>query len=109
VEINAFCHEFIVLLISTWNDCCFNNFNLERLQVLTKLMVSNSQTSFQQCALVDRELLQRLAFDARHDTGNEPARQAHLNDRDQRAVGLEGGGGWLFAWRLRRWTPANGE
>src|SRR4029077_18791081 len=27
----------------------------------------------QQCALVDRELLQRLALDARHDAGNEPA------------------------------------
>ena len=72
-------------------------------------LVSPSMQQFQQCGLIDRELLQRLAFDARHDTGNEPARQAHLNDRDQRAVGLEGGGGWLFAWRLRRWTPANGE
>src|SRR6516225_323784 len=28
----------------------------------------------QQCALVDRELFQRLALGARHDTGNEPAR-----------------------------------
>src|ERR1017187_1172229 len=27
----------------------------------------------QQCALIDRELLQRLALDARHDAGNEPA------------------------------------
>src|ERR1019366_9893681 len=47
----------------------------------------------QQCALVDRELFQRLALDARHDTGNEPARQAHLNDRNQRAVRFEGGEG----------------
>jgi hypothetical protein len=36
----------------------------------------------QQCALIDRELLQRLALDAGHDTGNEPAGQAHLDDRD---------------------------
>ena len=54
---------------------------------------SPSMQQLQQCALVDRELLQRLALDARHDTGNEPARQAHLNDRNQRAVRLEGGRG----------------
>jgi hypothetical protein len=35
-----------------------------------------------QCALVDRELLQRLALDARHDAGNQPARQAHFQDTD---------------------------
>src|SRR4029077_4095988 len=40
----------------------------------------------QQCALVDRELLQRLALDARHDAGNEPARQAHFDHRDQCTV-----------------------
>src|SRR4029077_3897642 len=40
--------------------------------------------------LVDRELLQRLALDAGHDAGNEPARQAHLDDGDQRAVRFEG-------------------
>ena len=47
----------------------------------------------QQCALVNSELFQRLALDARHDTGNEPARQAHLNDSDQRAVRFKGGEG----------------
>src|SRR5450759_887692 len=52
-----------------------------------------SMQQLQQCALVDRELLQRLALDARHDAGNEPARQAHLYDRDQRAVRFEGGEG----------------
>src|SRR5258708_29496392 len=36
---------------------------------------------------------QGLALDARYDTSNEPARQAHLNDRNQRAVRLEGGEG----------------
>src|ERR1700749_316857 len=55
--------------------------------------LSPSMQQLQQCALVDRELIQRLALDARHDTGNEPARQTHLNDRNQRAVGLEGGEG----------------
>src|SRR5258705_6000167 len=39
--------------------------------------LSPSMQQLQQCALVDRELFQRLALDARHDTGNEPARQAH--------------------------------
>ena len=47
----------------------------------------------QQCALVDRELLQRLALDARHDAGNEPARLAHLDHGDQRAVRFERGRG----------------
>src|SRR5271168_3906784 len=49
-----------------------------------------SMQQLQQCALIDRELLQRLALDARHDTGNEPTRQAHLNDRNQRAGRFEG-------------------
>ena len=40
----------------------------------------------QQCALVDRELLQRLALDARHNAGNKPTREAHLDHGDQRAV-----------------------
>jgi hypothetical protein len=44
--------------------------------------------NLQQCALVDRELLQRLALDARHDAGNEPARLAHFDYRDQRAVSI---------------------
>jgi hypothetical protein len=40
-------------------------------------------------ALVDPELFQRLAFDARHDTGNEPARKAHLDDGDQCCILFE--------------------
>src|SRR5262249_49395242 len=43
----------------------------------------------QQGALVDLELLQRLALDTGHNAGNEPARQAHLNHCDQRAARLE--------------------
>lgn len=44
----------------------------------------------QQCALVDPELLQWLALDTRHDAGDEPAREAQLDDADQRAVRFEG-------------------
>src|SRR5208283_2894177 len=70
-----------------------------------------SMQQLQQCALVDRELLQRLALDARHDAGNEPARQAHLYDRDQRAVRFEGGEGsaqvvQLLHGALHRFTSA---
>jgi hypothetical protein len=50
-----------------------------------------SMQQLQQCALVDREFFQRLALDARYNTGNEPARQAHLNDRNQRAARFEDG------------------
>src|SRR4029077_17231374 len=55
--------------------------------------LSPSMQQLQQCALVDHELFQRLALNARHDTGNEPALQAHLNDCNQRAVRFEGGEG----------------
>src|SRR6478609_2061178 len=55
--------------------------------------LSPSMQQLQQCALVDRELLQRLALDARHDTGNEPARQAQFDNGDQRAVRIEGARG----------------
>ena len=45
--------------------------------------LSPSMQQLQQCARVDHKLFQRLTLDARYDTGNEPARQAHLNDRNQ--------------------------
>src|SRR4249920_3116978 len=45
----------------------------------------------QQGVLVGLQLLQRLALDARHETCNEPARCAHLDYRDQRAIEIEGG------------------
>src|SRR6266852_3139051 len=47
----------------------------------------------QQGALVCLELLQWLALDARHNPRNEPARQAHLDHGDQRAIQFEGRGG----------------
>src|SRR6267142_2731606 len=76
--------------------------------------LSPSMQQLQQCALVDRELFQRLALDARHDTGNEPARQSHLNDRNQRAVRFEGGEGsaqvvQLLHGALHRFTSATME
>src|SRR5205085_11618661 len=37
------------------------------------------------------QLLQRRATDARHDSGDKPALQAHLDHRDQRAILVEGG------------------
>src|SRR4029077_13377515 len=55
--------------------------------------LSPSMQQLQQYTLVDRDLLQRLALDAGHDAGNEPARQAHLDDGDQRACPVRGGGG----------------
>src|SRR5947209_206367 len=65
----------------------------------------------QQYALVDRKLLQRLAFDARHDAGNEPARQTHFDHRDQCAVLFQDDTGlaqvaWLLHWGLHRFTSA---
>ena len=45
----------------------------------------------QQGVLVGLQLLQRLALDARHETCNEPARCAHLDYRDQRAIEIKGG------------------
>src|SRR5207244_13505956 len=71
-------------------------------------------SSFSKCALVDSELFQRLALDARHDTGNEPARQAHLNDCDQRTVRFKGGEGsaqvvQLLHGALHRFTSATME
>src|SRR5215470_184236 len=43
--------------------------------------------------LVNRELLQRLALDARYNAGGEPARQAQFNNGDQRVVRIEGARG----------------
>jgi hypothetical protein len=54
---------------------------------------SPSMQQLQQCALVDRELLQRLALDARHDAGDQLARQAQFDNGDQRAVRIEGARG----------------
>ncbi|MDI2078423.1 hypothetical protein, partial [Bradyrhizobium sp. Mp27] len=51
--------------------------------------ISPSMQQFQQCALIDRELLQWLALDTRHNAGDEPARQAQFDNGDQRAVRIE--------------------
>jgi len=47
----------------------------------------------QQRAFVDRQLLQGMTLEPRHDSGDEPTRLAHLDDRDQRGV--------LIEWRER--------
>jgi hypothetical protein len=52
--------------------------------------LSPSMQQLQQCALVDRELLQWLALEARHDAGDEPARQAQFDNGDQRPSGSRG-------------------
>jgi len=44
----------------------------------------------QQGVLVDLKLLRRLALDTRHNPRNEPARRAHLDHSDQRAIRFEG-------------------
>ena len=43
----------------------------------------------QQSIRVGRELLQRLAFDSGHDTGDQPTRLAHLDHGDQCCILLE--------------------
>src|SRR5215475_12893157 len=65
----------------------------------------------QQCALVDRELLQRLALHARHDAGNQPARQTHFDHRDQCVVLFQNDTGLVqvdrrLHWGLHRFTSA---
>ena len=41
--------------------------------------------------LIGLKFLQRLALDAGHDAGNEPARQAHLDHGYQRAILVQNG------------------
>ena len=43
----------------------------------------------EQCVLVDREFLQRLALDTRNNATDKPARLAHLDHRDQRRVHIQ--------------------
>src|SRR6266404_6282792 len=74
--------------------------------------LSPSMQQLQQCTLVDPELLQRLALDARHDAGDEPALQTHLYDGDQCAVRFERGEGsaqivQLLHGALHRFTSAS--
>src|SRR6516164_9619931 len=47
----------------------------------------------QQCLLVDRPLLQRMALDPRYNPGDEPTRFAHLDDSNQRPIVIESGEG----------------
>ena len=47
------------------------------------------------------QLLQRLALDPRDDPGDQPARLAHLDDRNERAILIKGGEGFAQVVRLR--------
>ena len=53
-------------------------------------LVSPTMQDTEKCRLVRLYLFSRAALDARHDAGHEPARLAHLDDRDQRALVIEG-------------------
>src|SRR5882757_11454253 len=74
--------------------------------------LSPANEQLQQGALVCLELLQWLALDARHNPRNEPARKAHLDHGDQRAIRFEGRGGsvqvvqLLHGGALHRFTSA---
>ena len=48
-----------------------------------------SAQQVQQCALVDREFLQRLALDTWNNASDKPTRLAHLDHRDQRRVHVQ--------------------
>jgi hypothetical protein len=43
----------------------------------------------QQCALIDREFLQRLALNTWNNASDKPARLTHLDHRDQRQVHIK--------------------
>jgi len=43
----------------------------------------------QQCVLIDRNLLQRLALNTRNNASDEPTRLAHLDHRDHRRVHIQ--------------------
>src|SRR5258708_17332852 len=65
----------------------------------------------EQRLLVRREFLQRMSVDARNDRRNKPARLAQLDDRNERAILLQGGEGSaqvvrLWHEALHRWFPA---
>ena len=56
-------------------------------------LVAPALQQVQQSGLGGRELLQRLAFDPRNAPGDEPARLAHLDDRNERAILVQDGEG----------------
>src|SRR3954453_22565982 len=68
-------------------------------------LVPPAMQEAEQGVLVRLELLQRVAIEARHDAGDEPARAAQLDDGDQRAVLLEGDEGPAQVVALRHGAP----
>ena len=65
--------------------------------------VAPTLQEFQQRRLISTQPLERLAFDARNDRRNEPARLAHLDHGDDRAILFKGGEGsaWVKTKMLR--------
>jgi len=57
----------------------------------------------QQLFRVRRKLLQGVAFDPRNNRADQPARLAHLDNGDQRAILVEGGEGPAQIIGLRHW------
>jgi hypothetical protein len=72
----------------------------DRLACLGRLVLPAPQKP-QQRLLVRLDLLQRMAIEAGHDGGHEPARLAHLDDGDDGAGLLEGYEGPAQVIRLR--------
>src|SRR4051794_1744138 len=65
----------------------------------------------QKCILIWIELLQRVALDSRYNPSNEPARLAHINNHNERALLAERSAGpaqivRLCHGALHRLTPA---
>ena len=58
-----------------------------------RLALPASQQQLEQRLLVRLELLQWMAFDPWNNRGDEPARLAHLDDRDERQFVVQAGGG----------------
>ena len=65
--------------------------------------VAPTMQELQHRLLVGIELLERLAFDAGYNRGNEPLRLAHLDHGDDRVVLLEGGRGTCLRQKVATW------
>src|SRR2546428_13067085 len=64
-------------------------------------LMTPSVHEFQQLVLVGFQLLQRLALDARNHSCDKPARLAHLDHDDERAILVQGGEGSAEIVRLQ--------
>src|SRR6516164_3173134 len=69
-----------------------------------RCLVRPASEQLEQRHFVRLKLLRWMALDTRKDTSDEPARKAHLDDHDQRAILLQGGEGPAQVVRLRHGT-----